>query len=325
MNKTRLVVFSERRQDWISQHKNLKEAKEKARFLQKDLELDKILAGFKKAGLDVYEIQNTKQLIQFMQENKNNFGGFVAWNITDGQDIFLGSHFASFANLLKIPVLNCNSYVQGLSQFKDHHLAILKQNSILVPNYYTVYCAEDLEKNKPFEGPYIVKPAKLDNSVGIRNDSVVQQTWENALKKTEELFREYETPIQIEEFIPGTEITIPFAFLNGKWRFSVFEVRYNGTCQTIEIKDNFQKKVLNAKKYEKQGIEIAKKIITVLGIDSYGRLDFRVNKNNELVLIEFNSGASQTGLAWQKAISEWGYSFIGYLETLVKTKRRKNE
>jgi D-alanine-D-alanine ligase-like ATP-grasp enzyme len=321
--KLKVVVFYQRREDWLKQNKNIKEAEEKARFLQRDVEINELLNSFKIAGIELYEIQNKIDLINFIEKNKNNLDDFVAWNLTDGEDIFIGTHFASVARMLNIPILNCTSYVQALSQSKDAHLAIANHNGILVPKFVTIFDEYDLKQKELFKGPYMVKPSKLDNSAGIRDDSVVQKTWKGAINKASELLKAYETPIQIEEFICGKEITVPFVFLEGKWHFSVFEVKYDGLCQTIEVKEKRKKEVVQApSKYKQDAIKITKNLIKCLNITSYGRMDFRLNKQNKLVLIEFNSGASQTGLAWQKAVSEWGYTFSEYLLALVRTKRR---
>jgi D-alanine-D-alanine ligase-like ATP-grasp enzyme len=181
--KLKVVVFYQRREDWLKQNKNIKEAEEKARFLQRDVEINELLNSFKIAGIELYEIQNKIDLINFIEKNKDNLDDFVAWNLTDGEDIFIGTHFASVARMLNIPILNCTSYVQALSQSKDAHLAIANHNGILVPKFVTIFDEYDLKQKELFKGPYMVKPSKLDNSAGIRDDSVVQKTWKGAINK----------------------------------------------------------------------------------------------------------------------------------------------
>lgn len=321
--KTNVLLFYERRKNWIKHNGKIRQANEKSRFLQNDAEINDLILTFKEAGFKVCEIENQKDLTNLIKKSKGVFRNTVAWNITDGYDIFLGTNFASFSKVFGIPVINCDAYTQTLSQFKDHHLAILKQNNILVPEYYTIRDSDDLTYKKLFEGPYFVKPARLDNSIGIRNESAIQTTWKNAIKKAQNILREYKTPAQIERFVEGKELTVPFAFLGNKWKFSVFEVKYPKLCQTIEVKEKRNKKILEAKPYREKAIKISKMAIKALGIKSYGRFDFRLDNKKNLVLIEFNSGASQRGLAWQRAISEWGYTFKEYLTELVNTTLRR--
>jgi D-alanine-D-alanine ligase len=56
-------------------------------------------------------------------------------------------------------------------------------------------------------GPWIVKPAFEGSSKGIRNRSLVE-TPDEAASLFEELVRDYEQPILIEEFIDGDEVTV---------------------------------------------------------------------------------------------------------------------
>lgn len=180
-----------------------------------------------------------------------------------------------------------------LSMNKNISKLIAKNNGIKTPNW----CINEF--NGKLDFPCIVKPAGCGSSVGI---TIVNDMPE--LYKALTFAKRYDTEIIIEEYIEGREFSvgvldnrplppIEIEVLSG---FYDYNNKYQGkTKETCPAK-------ISSKLTEKLQ-SIALKIHVLLHLKYYSRIDFIVNKEEELYFLEANSlpGMTPTSLLPQEA------------------------
>ncbi len=326
-----VLLFYERRKDWLNKFgssKNNSVLKDKSRFLQRDEEIDSVILALKERGYSITHLNKPQDLYNLILKGDDSLQKSVGWNITDGYDIYMGSHFPSFLSLLGIPYIMEESYIQALAQNKDHFKSVVKSMGILTPEWLTVtpYIRDN---NINFPGPYIVKPSKLDNSIGLLSEkSNVFDQPIKALNFARLHARVYNSPMIIERFIKGFDITNPYAFFDDELHMSLFkecldEDWANYIYQSNKLKDLRAKKMvcIEDKIIDLKVRKISKYLIKNLHLKSYGRFDFRYCTEDNLVyLFELNPGTSLTGLPFEKFYEIKGITLSEFMEKMISSK-----
>ncbi|MEI8363986.1 MAG: hypothetical protein WCF78_00830 [archaeon] len=324
INKMTILLYYERRNNWLKKQNKENDLifKDKSRFLQRDIEINCIIAALESKGFELIPICSKDDLNKLLYQKTNNL---VGWNITDGYDIYDGAHFPSTMRLLGIPYVMEETYIQALAQNKDHFKSIIRQWGILTPNWITIsYKTINYKIKIPFSGPYIVKPAKLDNSIGlIKGNKNIFKNRNDALRFAYNHSKKYDSPMMIEEFIDGNDISTPYAFFDNRFHsIALREVIFNNwkdyKYQSNILKDKREKRM------EKVNIEITNNILKIiklliekLNLNSYGRFDFRESKDGKLYLLEFNPGTSLTGLQFEKFYDLNNITLADFLEKMI--------
>lgn len=118
----------------------------------------------------------------------------------------LEMNVAAILELLNIPFTGSSAFVLGLTQDKGKTKSILANLGIPTPPYQIWYPGEK-ENALKLKFPLIVKPLKEDASLGINNDSFVQE--ENSLKRQVQIIHQkFEQPALLEEYIEGRELNV---------------------------------------------------------------------------------------------------------------------
>lgn len=122
---------------------------------------------------------------------------------------FLGSEIfvSSVCEYFSVPYLGASPHVRALVE--DKHMSKIFAQYLRIPTpKWALYRAKGPITHPPsFKGPYILKPRFGAFSEGITEDSI-QDEWEKILPLLETNLDKYGDAI-VEEFIPGTNVTIP--------------------------------------------------------------------------------------------------------------------
>lgn len=171
--------------------------------------------------------------------------------------------------------------------------------------------------------PCVVKPCSGGSSIGV---SIVR-TGEEYEAALEEAFR-YENEIIIEEYIEGREFSVgvidfqalPVIEIAPVEGFYDYKNKYKAgsaveTCPAdlpAEISERMQ--------------QIAVHVCETLGLDSYSRMDFLLNKQNEMFCLEANTlpGMTPTSLLPQEA-AVVGMDFGELCEKLIEISKERYE
>ncbi|MEE1197132.1 MAG: D-alanine--D-alanine ligase [Lachnospiraceae bacterium] len=164
--------------------------------------------------------------------------------------------------------------------------------------------------------PVVVKPCCGGSSIGV---SIVdnQKDYEKAL----EAAFSYEDEIVVEDYIHGREFSV--GVINGKALpvieiaplegFYNYENKYKAGSTIETCPANLPEDITRKMQ------EYAQKGFKALGMDSYGRLDFLMNENEDLYCLEANSlpGMTPTSLLPQEAAA-LGMDFPTLCEELIR-------
>ena len=164
--------------------------------------------------------------------------------------------------------------------------------------------------------PCVIKSNDQGSTFGL---TIVEE--ENKIGKAVQLALTFSDKALIEEYIPGREITVailgkealPVLEIIPKDGYYDYERKYTpGMCDYIvpaEIPDEVFKTI-------QQQALVA---FNSLGCDSYGRVDFRLNENNESFCLEVNTlpGMTSTSLV-PKMAKAVGISFEELIDRIIK-------
>lgn len=247
----------------------------------------------------------------------------------------LEPHVASIFDVLQIPYTGSNPFTLGLCIDKIRVKKLLNYHKIPTPEWDYIYSLDD-DIREDLRYPLIVKPANTDNSIGITNDSVVRDEKELRVQ-LEKVIKEIGRPALIEEYIDGDEYDVPvigrddddlrvlpltrsiFDALPGdKWHIYPFEAKY--TEDSIYNKIIKQRPPRNiSKKLETLLGEIALDTYRILDCHDYGRVEIRVDKNNNPYVLELNPNPSLNSDGVFSASAEViGLDYADFLEEIIR-------
>jgi D-alanine-D-alanine ligase len=247
----------------------------------------------------------------------------------------LEPHVASILDTLQIPYTGSNPFTLGLCIDKIRVKKLLSYHKIPTPEWDYVYSMED-DIRDDLKYPLIVKPANTDNSIGITNDSVVRNK-EELNRQLEKVLKEIGRPALIEEYIDGDEYDVPIigseeddlrvlplsrsvfdALPSNLWHIYPFEAKYTDGGEYNKIVVQRPPKNIN-KKLEALLGEIALDTYNILDCHDYGRIEIRVDKNNNPYVLELNPNPSLDAEGCFSASAEMiGMDYGDFLEEIIR-------
>lgn len=218
---------------------------------------------------------------------------------------------------------------------------LLNSNGIKTP---PAFLAEELpEKLKhDLKYPLIVKPAFEDASVGIENESIVNNKSE-LLSRMEHVIQNFSQPVLIEEFVEGRELNVAVFQDEGTRVLPISEIDFSEMPGHLHNIVSYQAKwdpmhesyhktipICPAKlspKIEAKVKQIAVKAFEVMGCRDYARVDVRLSVQEEVFVLEVNPNPDLTaGAGFMRSAEASGLSYSQVLKMLVEMAlaRRKN-
>ena len=181
--------------------------------------------------------------------------------------------------------------------------------------------------------PVIVKPAFEDASVGIENDSIVNNL-EALQKRLEYVFKYFKQPALVEEFVEGREFNVSVVGDLRPKVLPISEIDFSKMPDHLHNIVSYQAKwdphhesyhktipICPAKipmRLEKKLKETALKAFKVMGTRDYARVDMRVNSNEEVFVLEVNPNPDLTeGAGFMRSASYGGLTYGMALKKIV--------
>jgi len=245
----------------------------------------------------------------------------------------LEMNIPALLDLFRIPYTGSSSLTLGLCQDKGKVKDILTSQGILTPRYKIFDRGANRVKGSYF--PIIVKPLHEDGSLGISKDSVVFDN--GALnKQIQYVFEIYEQPALVEEFIDGRELNAGLLETNGKVRaLPVSEIDYSEFPQEIPKICGYEAKwITESLEYQKSKPvcpaplewvvkkrveDIAIRVFKLFECRDYARVDFRLDRNGKLYVLEVNPNpdiSPSSGMA--RAIKVQGITYTEFVGSLLE-------
>jgi len=260
--------------------------------------------GYKVMFFDFNNLQKT-----FVDLKTSNVD--LIFNVCEriNESSLLEPHVTSILDSLQIPYTGSNPFTLGLCIDKIRVKKLLSFHNIPTPKWDYMYSMDD-DLRDDFKYPLIVKPANTDNSIGITNDSVVtnKQDLQRQLKK---IILDIGRPALIEEYIEGDEYDVSILgseeddlrvlplsrsifdkMPDGYWHIYPFESKF-ANDQTYKNGITVQRPPKNISvKLANLVSEIALDTYNILDCHDYGRVEIRVDKNNNPYVLELNPNPS---------------------------------
>jgi D-alanine-D-alanine ligase len=238
---------------------------------------------------------------------------------------------AGIYELYNIPYTGCSAVTLGLCLNKHRAKLIMKGAGFSVPRWRLYLNPSTIIFDSKPEFPLIVKPSQEDASVGISEQSVVND--EKELKdQLEFLYHTLKQPIIVEEYIEGREINSAILGDKEKIALPLSEISFDTLPDDLPKIVTYDGKWIKDSLYYKNTIpicpaplddEIAERIKKIalnvsdlFGCRDYCRVDFRLDKNNQPYILEVNPNPDiSIDAGFARAAKAYGLS---YDELLVK-------
>lgn len=256
----------------------------------------------------------------------------------------LEPHAASILDTLQIPYTGSNPFTLALCIDKIRVKKLLTFHSIPTPKWDYAYTLED-EIDEDLRYPLIIKPANMDNSIGITNESVVtdKHGLERQLKK---VVVKMGSPALVEEYIEGDEYDVSIIgsdeydlkvlplsrslFENmppGYWHIYPYDAKWSESEIYKKIMTQRPPKNIS-KKLQSLITEIALDTYNILDCHDYGRVEIRVDAEDNPYILELNPNPSININDCVPGVAELiGMDYGDFLEEIIKmaVKRYRNK
>lgn len=235
----------------------------------------------------------------------------------------------AFCDLYGLCHTNSNPYVVSLARNKFHCSCLLKSNGLPTTNDYlfTPHNGWLLGKCPQQGEKVIVKLNYETSSIGLTPDNIFVYDYSKD-SFIKEMACTYSQPVIVESFIEGYEVEVPIII--GKKPEVILPVGI-----TVDNQKDLGKQILdyNIRKDLKFGFynfsetnaKLSKKlescaidVVTLLGITGFGRVDFRIDYNENIYVTDIATNPHITkGMSFYYAFSENGLDYTQMLETLI--------
>ncbi len=203
------------------------------------------------------------------------------------------THIPSMLEMLGIPYVGSNPSGHALALDKVITKIIMQKNGIPTPDFWVFSSEKDDFINVTY--PVIVKPKMESVSYGLK---IVNNSAE--LKKAiTYIVSEYNQQALVEQFIPGREFAIGILGNNPAETFPVVEINLAGDPWGIQTDEHKLHKPLQKICPADIPVELAQKMqklcldaFHALQLRDFSRVDIRLDKDDNIYLLEINSMAS---------------------------------
>lgn len=213
-------------------------------------------------------------------------------------------HIAALLETLQISFIGSNYFTLAFALDKIKTKKILTFHEIPTPKWdYAYEIGDEIDSELTF--PLIVKPANTDYSVGISNDSIVTNK-KKLQKQLERVIKKMGRPALVEEYIEGDEYDVSILgndesdlqvlplsrsiFKNmpkNFWHIYAYEAKWSDISAYNKIIVQRPPKNIS-KKLESLITEIALDTYQIFDCHEYGRVEIRVDKDNNPYVLGLN-------------------------------------
>lgn len=257
----------------------------------------------------------------------------------------LEPHIASLFDMYQIPYTGSNPFTLSLCIDKIRVKKLLTYHNIPTAKWDYMYDLKD-ELRSDLKYPLIVKPANTDNSIGITNDSVVTNQ-KQLFQQLEYVLTTLHRPALIEEYLEGDEYDVsiigsedddlrvlPLArtifnqLPEGYWHICPFDYKFaDASIYKQYVTTQIPPKNVNHKLL-KLITEIALDTYNILDCHDYGRVEIKLDKDDNPYILELNPNPSiNIGNRVPTVAELVGLNYGDFIEEIIALaiKRYKNK
>jgi len=241
--------------------------------------------------------------------------------------------FTGLLELLGVPYTGAPPLALGTCQNKTHTKRILSSIGIRTPRYKIIKSL-DRSFRLGLRYPMIVKPAWEDASVGIENESIVENM-DDLKKRIEYVFNSFKQPALVEEFILGRELNVAVFGDKNPEVLPISEIDFSGMPDHLHPIVSFQAKwdplheayhttvpicpAQLPEKTRKEAERMALQCVKTVGARDYSTVEMRLSTaDNRLYVLEVNPNPDLTEDAgFMRSAKQAGYSYRKTLKMIV--------
>jgi D-alanine-D-alanine ligase len=323
----------------FSHNLRLTDSEEEAEFDSPET-VQAIADGLRAGGHEVETIEVTGPA-SHLAARIESFGPDLIFNNAEGRrgrtrEAFYPALFEE----LGFPYTGSDAYVLTVTLDKWLTKLVLAQRGIDTPRGRLITPDEYKRLKDPgtlgLALPVIVKPNYEGSSKGIGDDAVVRdpKTLSEMLPRA---LRAYPNGVLVEEFIPGTDVTVPFLEGRGdegvllpvdylvdpaaKSRFNLYDYRLKSAQSnmvSVRCPPDLPRDVTSRLQ------AISKMATRTLGIRDVGRVDFRIGEDGRIYLLEVNALPSlEHGASLFAASGREALTYDETLQSIVESAARR--
>lgn len=270
---------------------------------------NKIVSTIEDCGFKIYEFYNEEDFISYAVNlsaaERNTL--IVINSAQKGTHIGRKSLIPAFCDLYEINYIGSNPYVVSLCRDKYKCGNVLKQNNIGTPKSWLYsFNNQDWINQSPehFNGLLIIKPNYESSSIGITQENICYYDdveFQKKVMKYSALFRQ---DILVEEFISGYEVETPVIISEKILTFfpigiEIKQSKYIGNeILDYTTRAENQYKLFDFESFDPKLanhlINTANKVVKLINIEGFGRIDFRINKNGDYFVTDVSTNPHYT-------------------------------
>ncbi len=294
------------------EHYSLKAVERVARALEKGGHTVKVVEG---------DIHLADELREFMPKVVAGETPGMVFNMAygiQGQNRY--THVPAMMEMLGIPYVGSGPAGHAIVQDKVMTKIVLQRNNISTPGFWVFKTAEDTFDDLVF--PVIVKPKLESTSMGME----VVDNWDDLRIAVQIQIEKFQQDILVEQFISGREFAVGIIGNNPNIDIlPIVEINLGDPDKIQTISDKLQKggidKTCPANLSKEKAEEMKQMCInafTALGLNDYSRVDFRMDKDENLYILELNSMASLgVGGSLFHAAKTAGYTYESLINKIL--------
>jgi D-alanine-D-alanine ligase len=273
-----------------------------------------ILASLKRQKFNVVAIDAARSLPRALQKRKINYA-YIALHGTGGED----GQVQGLLEWLEIPYTGSGVLASALAMDKAASKQVFKSAGLPMARGVVL---SRLEKKPPIRLPLVVKPVSQGSAVGV---SLVKRASE--WLAAQRLARRYGTPIMVEEYLCGCEVTVGVL---GKRALPVIEILPQHDRAFYDFHAKYapggSRHILPARispNVARQCQTLALQACRALGTRGASRVDFIVDERRGPCLLEVNTipGMTETSLLPEAARAA-GIDFDALVVAIAEESRR---
>ena len=221
--------------------------------------------------------------IDDLEKLKNFDRAFICLHGKDGED----GKIQNFLEQINVPYTGSGIDSSSIGMDKCRCKTIWKTKNVVTPNFLKVKSFSDFKiASDKCKLPFFIKPANSGSSIGIVkvND---KKEFENAFKEAYKI----DNIVIVESYIQGKEYTLPIIHnktfpiieIRSKTDFYDYEAKYLRDDTEFICPANLSEKLVNNINKE------CKKAFDSIGCSGWGRVDFIIDENEKIFIIEVNT------------------------------------
>ena len=286
--------------------------------------VERVANSLEKGGHNVRIIDGNINVIEKLQDFmprvvQGEQPGMV-FNMAYGlQGISRYTHIPSLLEMLGVPYVGSSPAGHGIALDKVTTKVMIQAAGLPTSPYWVFYNADQVPDDLPY--PVITKPKMEAVSLGIE----VVHNKEDLKDLVAKLVEEFHQPILVEQFIAGREFAIGLLGNRDPEILPILEIDLAGDPNAIQsLEDKLSKpknKICPAKVDDKLAEELrrlTRETFKVLGIYDFCRVDYRMDSDGNLYILELNSMASlgPTG-SYVQAAQVAGYTYESMVNRML--------